>query len=149
MKILVVCTGNTCRSPMAEGILKYLADKKNLNLKVRSAGIMAFVGDSASDNSVSILKDMGIDISNHRSSLVNDYMVDESDIILTMTSSHKDILIKRFANARNKTFLYNEYAYGKYTDISDPFGGNIYRYEKTRDEIYKASEAIIERLVKN
>ena len=149
MKILVVCTGNTCRSPMAEGILRDLGNKNNLDIRVKSAGIMALDGDGVSKNSVITLKDLGIDIEGHKASLLRKDLVDEADIILTMTNSHKEKLIRKFPNARNKLFLYNEYAYGKYTDISDPFGGNINTYQSTRDEIYKASEAIIERLVKN
>ena len=149
MKILVVCTGNTCRSPMAEGILKDLGAKNNLDIRVKSAGIMAFDGDSPSNNAVMALKNIGIDIRDYKASLVRENLVDEADIILTMTDSHKERIIRNFPNAKNKVFLYNEYAYGKYTDISDPFGGNINTYQITRDEIYKASEAIIERLVKN
>jgi protein-tyrosine phosphatase len=131
---------------MAEGILKTLASKNNLDIEVRSAGIAAFTGDNPSNNSVIALKNLGIDISNHRSSSINDYMIDESDIILTMTNSHKDNLLRRFPNAKNKTFLYNEYAFGEYTDISDPFGGSLNVYEEVRDQIYKASEAIIKKL---
>ncbi|MDD2446411.1 MAG: low molecular weight protein arginine phosphatase [Tissierellia bacterium] len=149
MNILVVCTGNTCRSPMAEGILKDLGAKNNLDIKVKSVGIMAFDGDNASNNAVIVLKNISINIEGHRASLVRKDLVDEADIILTMTNSHKNNLIRKFPNARIKTFLYNEYAYGKYTDISDPFGGNLNTYKIARDEIYKASQAIVKKLVKN
>lgn len=143
MKILVVCTGNTCRSPMGEGILKHLGKKNNLNIEVKSAGTMAFDGDLVSYNSVEALKNIGIDISDHRSRLLRRDLVDDSDIILTMTNSHKNALISKFPNAKDKTFVYNEYAFRRAIDISDPIGGDIYRYERTRDEIYEASEEIV------
>lgn len=148
MKILIVCTGNTCRSPMAEGIFKDLADKNNLEIKVSSAGTQAFDGDNASDNAIIALKKINIDISKHKSKLIHKGLLDEADLILTMSSSHKKAIINKFPEAREKTYLLNEYAFGRVKDIEDPFGGSLQYYEKARDEIYKAIEKIVRKVGK-
>lgn len=149
MKILIVCTGNTCRSPMAEGIFKNIAKNMDLNLKISSAGISALDGDRVSAGAVKAMKNIGIDISGYKSSLVNIELVEEADIILTMSNSHKDILSSRFPNFRDKIYLLNDYAFGKTNDIEDPFGGSLSGYEIARDEISLAVEAIIKDIVNN
>ncbi len=149
MKILIVCTGNTCRSPMAEGIFKDLAKKNNVDIEVKSSGTAAYDGDSASDNAVYALEKLNIDISNHKSKLIHKEIVDEADLILTMSSSHKRALINKFPGAKDKTYLLNEYAFGIIKDIEDPFGGSLLYYEKARDEIYRAAEKIIQLIVKS
>ncbi len=147
MRILIICTGNTCRSPMAEGIFKALIKDNNLNIQVSSAGTFAFDGDKVSDHSVTGLKKKGMDISNHKSTLVYEDLVIEADIILAMANTHKQNIIKKFPKVKNKVFLLNEYAFGENRDILDPFGGSLRDYERARDEIYLAVEEIVRRLV--
>lgn len=146
MKILIVCTGNTCRSPMAEGIFKSLAKEKNLDIQVESAGTFAFDGDKASPNAVKALKSINIDISNHKSSLIHNNLIEEVDLILTMASSHKELIARKFPQSIGKVFLLNEYAFNELKDIMDPYGGDLKGYELVRDEIYKAVEEIVVKL---
>ena len=129
-RVLAVCTGNTCRSPMAEGIMR-----KNCPLwEVSSAGVSGFEGESASANAVLVSADMGVDIENHRARPVSREMVEEADIVLTMTLSHKAILEKMFPEFKEKIFTLGEYS-GENKDVSDPFGGDIDIYKKCFLEI--------------
>lgn len=147
LKVLIACTGNTCRSPMGEGILKHLSKKYNMEIEVKSAGIAALDGDGANKNAILALDNIGIDIQNHISNQLNGVMIEESDIILTMTKSHKDSIISRFPNSVKKVYSLNNYAFGIEKDIEDPYGGSLRDYEKARDEIYNALEKIVKNIV--
>lgn len=142
MKVLFVCTGNTCRSPMAEGILKSMAAEKNLNLDIKSAGIYALDGHKSSKNAIIALNDIGIDISKHRAQRIDEDIVSNVDLILTMSKSHKEDLIGEFPHLEKKIFMLNEYAFNEERDILDPFGGNLSFYEMTRDDIINAIKSI-------
>lgn len=123
---------------MAEGLLKDMAEKNNLEIEVKSAGIFADDGDLASENALSALEEMGIDISNHRSQSVTKGLVDQADLILTMSKSHKENLILNYPHIKEKVFLLNEYAFYEDRDIADPFGKRLNDYKIARDEILKA-----------
>ncbi|HZK00083.1 MAG TPA: low molecular weight protein arginine phosphatase [Tissierellaceae bacterium] len=142
MKVLFVCTGNTCRSAMAEGLLKDLAEKNYFQIEVKSAGVFAFDGDEASKNAVLALKDMDIDIENHRSQSISKELVEDADLILTMSKSHRESLIMNYPQMADKIFLLNKYAFDEDKDIVDPFGRDIHNYEITRDQILKALKNI-------
>lgn len=142
LNILFVCTGNTCRSPMAEGILRTVAFEKGIEIKIKSAGIFADMGSPASINAISSVGDIGVDIRNHLSQAVTEEIVDESDLILTMTISHKDILMSNYPDKRYKIFSLNQYAFGKDRDIKDPYGGDRHTYDMARDEIMHAIKKI-------
>lgn len=107
-KVLFVCTGNTCRSPMAEAILNHLAGDQ---AEVKSAGLFANVGQGANAHAIEALKGLGIDFPNHRSQPMSNGLVNWSTLILTMTQQHKQSLIMDFPEAIDKTYTLKEYVY--------------------------------------
>lgn len=134
MNILFVCTGNTCRSPMAAAIMNKIAIENDMDVRVESAGIFASDGELASDNAIEAVKKYNIDLSEHRTQPVTEHLINSSDIILTMTEGHKK-LIEPLAGGKVFTLL--EYS-GSQGDISDPYGGDLSDYEETAAEIYDA-----------
>lgn len=146
MKILIVCTGNTCRSPMTEGIFNELKKGTGLDLQVLSAGISAYEGSPVSENAIKSMEEFH-DISHYRAKMVNEDLVNQADLILTMTKVHKNRLISRYEGIEGKTYLINEYAFGVEDDIEDPFGGELEIYHIVGKKIYQAVESIINKLV--
>lgn len=144
MNVLIVCTGNTCRSPMGEGILKSMI-KNGDNINVLSAGVFAADGERASKNAVIALSDMNIDISGHVSHSVNSDVVDEADLILTMTNSHKSALLTMYPEAQGKTYTVCEYA-GINGEIADPYGQSLDVYKSCAEMLYKVFEIVYEKI---
>lgn len=108
LHILFICTGNTCRSPMAEGLLRKLARERGIDLEVRSAGVSAIPGTSISRHAAAILGDEGVsDVK--ASSQVNKELVAWADLILTLTGGHKRHVLQYFPQAVSKTHTLKEY----------------------------------------
>ncbi len=141
MRILFVCTGNTCRSPMAEGLAKKRFSK-HPGFTFSSCGTFALGGSGASANAISAMKEFGVDISDHRSSNFNE-LSDEFDLILTMTRAHKSAL-SGFSNV----YSIKEYVLGKNDDVCDPFGGNLEEYKACANELEALIDKLYEVLIK-
>lgn len=147
-KILFVCTGNTCRSPMAAAILEEMAEEEGVDIEVESAGIFAFAGDRASREAMEVLKDKKIDISHHRSKLVTEKLIEEADLILTMTFSHKETLLFKYPFASGKLFTLKEYAYDRTEDVHDPYGRGLKAYYEVEKELRRVLGKVLEKIIK-
>ena len=131
MNILFVCTGNTCRSPMAEG---YLRSKGIDGVTVSSRGL-ASDGSPVSVNSKTVMDEVGIDIGGHISKQLTDRDINGADKIICLSPSHKAVLLSAGV-PENKLFVLGN-------GISDPFGGDISVYRRCRDEIFAAVDALL------
>jgi protein-tyrosine phosphatase len=144
MNILFVCTGNTCRSCMAEVIINKLCTVDNIS--AASAGLAAVKSSKASKHSASLVSEnYNIDISGREAVQLTKNMLDNSDLILTMTSYMKEMLLSNFPNMKNKVFSLNEYV-GIKGDIADPYGGDIAIYTETFIQLKNSIELLIVKL---
>ena len=135
-KVLVVCTGNTCRSPMAEGWLNHkLAGK---GWVAESAGVAAWGGDPASPEAVEVMREIGIDISAHRNRPLTRALVNEAAIILAMTDGHRREIERHFPEAAAKVRLVKSFGAAPTEDVADPFGASADVYRHVRDELVQA-----------
>ena len=142
-KILVVCTGNTCRSPIAEALIRLELKKKGLNTRVEvsSCGTATRDGIPASSESVFVMRNREIDISTHRSRKLKPEFVKEAAVILAMNPAHAEALLAEYAEAKPKLITFN---------IPDPIGMSIRTYEETlqviQSELVKRWPEIISKL---
>lgn len=135
-KVLVVCTGNTCRSPMAEGWLNHkLAGK---GWVAESAGVAGWGGGCASSEAVAVMREIGIDISSHRNRALTRALVNEAAIILAMTDGHRREIERHFPEAAAKVRLVKSFGAAPAEDVADPFGASVDAYRHVRDELIQA-----------
>lgn len=133
MNILFVCTGNTCRSPMAEGLFKkLLADKNITDINCSSAGLFAMTGDEVTQNSVKACERFGVDISSHRARRITSFVLDETDKFVCMTFDHAASL-SLYVDPDKVLVLGG--------GIPDPYGGDIETYMMCANSIKIALNA--------
>ncbi len=142
--ILFICTGNICRSPMAEYYARDLFNKKELPFRTASAGVFAS-GYSISTNSKRLLKNDNIELPSHQSQQITKDIMDNSWLTLAMEPLHKTILLNMFPMMKHKIYTLAEYC-DAYEDISDPFTRDLTMYRNIYDLIKKYIDILAQKL---
>ena len=149
--VLFVCSGNSCRSPMAEGLLKkklYPIYKEKINIE--SAGTLGINGNPATLHAITAAKEKGVDISNHTSKGINESIVSKADIIFAMEDHHKEFLERYFPKYKKNVFLLKAFNLRgrkpKNLAIKDPIGEGLKTYRRVINEIDQELERILPRL---
>ncbi len=135
-RVLLICTANICRSPMAMGLLRQRLEQDGLGeeVEVSSAGVYGLDGSPASQPGVEVLAERGIDIADHRAHTVSERDIAGADLVLVMEEAHRRTLFYSYPQHLGKIFLLSEMS-GNYHDIKDPYRQPKEAYLRTADEM--------------
>lgn len=145
--ILVICTANICRSPVATGLLKDRLERRGLaDWVVSSAGTWAIVERGASRHSIEVMQRNGYDIANHRARMVDAAMVRDADLILCMEVGHAEALRAEFPGQAEKVFMLSEMIDQAFS-VSDPYGGAYSEYELMYEGMVDLVDSGLDRII--
>ncbi len=149
--VLVVCTGNTCRSPMGEALMrKQLATALNCTMdelaqrgvQIVSAGLSAMPGGPAAPQAIEVMREMGLYIEDHQSQPITGRLAQHADLILTMTDTHRRSLVNHWPSLEDRTFTVRTDG----GDVSDPIGGPINTYRECAAQVDAEMAKWVERI---
>lgn len=144
MKLLFICTGNICRSAMAELLARKIALEKRVTLEARSCGVAAESYYEIPPGVWNALAPLGLKRCEHKPQLVARELLKWADLALTMTGQHREFVLDKYPEFTRKVHVLRAYAGLKGADIPDPYGRPDSFYVSCRDEIYEALEALID-----
>ena len=151
-KVLFICTANVCRSPMAERLFAQEVSKANLPKKIvsYSAGLSAMDGDKASQNSIDACNEMGLDITDHKSTGLTRTSLEEASVVFCMTESHRALINMYFDLPPGyPIFLMREFVEEGSKELPDPYGQDIEVYRQCRDRMLEAIPSLMNWVEKN
>ncbi len=146
---MFICTGNICRSAMAHFLMKKELEKRGINnIEVYSSGIYAYPGDEPTESAIEVMQEYDVDLTKHRAIPTSASNIQDMDLILCMTFSHKITVQNMYPNLKDKIFTLKEYVLPdeKDIDINDPWGYDISVYRFCAAEIYELLNKLIEKL---
>lgn len=150
MKILMVCLGNICRSPLAEGILKHKVKENRLNIQVDSCGFESFhIGDAPDARAIEVAAAHNIDISQQRARMFKTAFFDEYDKIYVMDDNNYRMVLSKARNEEDRKkvdYIMNAVSQGANDQVADPYYGGKDNFRKTWDMLDAATDKIIDQL---
>lgn len=146
VNILFVCSGNTCRSPLAEALARKIAGRRGIpDVTISSAGTSAWDNVPATDEALLVGMERQLDLTGHRARMLTPAIVSEADLIFVMTPAHLELV--RQMGGRGKAHVLDEYASGTANrGIADPYGGDLTAYRETADMLEREIEKVFDRL---
>jgi protein-tyrosine-phosphatase len=144
VRLLFICTGNICRSPMAEYLARAYAEERGWNIEVRSASLMGLDGNSAHTNAIKVMTEIDIDLTAHRAQPLTAELLDWADWVLVMELAHSRGARDMLPAKDDRILLLGSFC-GK-LEIDDPLGGWKRRFRKSRDEIGECVRNFMDRL---
>lgn len=149
-KIMFVCTGNICRSPMGHYYLQKLVNDAGMenDYLISSCGTYANTGESSTINAIEAMKKYNVDLNNHRATNIADTDIEDYDLIICLTLTHKASVIEYSSKLKGKVYTLKEYSYpnDSYKNIDDPWGLNLNVYNDCAEEIVKAVDILFKKL---
>jgi protein-tyrosine phosphatase len=143
-RLLFVCSGNICRSPMAEVLAKAYLARRGREIEVQSAGTLGIEDAPADPSAVAVCGEIGLNLTGHRSQGISKELIDWADYVLVMQFHHAATLRERFPEVGERLLMLG--TLGDTLEIDDPLGGFKFRFRRSRDQIRRCVEVFIDRL---
>ncbi len=144
-RLLFVCTGNICRSPMAEGLARAFAEAEDLEVEVQSASTLGLFDRPADPHAVAVCTEIGVDISEHLAQPLTDALIDWADYVLVMEYRHAEHIRAAHPQVDERLLLLGNFG-GEAPEIADPIGGWRFQFRRTRNELQRCVEGFMRRL---